>query len=365
VGGLDGTFVLDVTLAGANPELAPRTLPGTDFQTGGVVRRLTSADAERLGFSTSADTLVTALRGDKGAPWMLVHLGDFTRTDEERIAEYAEVLLSAVEAAGEVEASRLMWAMMQRLVGDVASAPRAAAAALSDLAHATLCSVRLQIRRSDGAVVLDVEDGNASPALEARPEVGTLSFALQVPPHYDATLGLYRQLPDRFTLRDQRLGDVAATMLSAWATSLIRSGSLDRDRRAHARSFDQVLDEQIAVAEGDLTLLLIRADAASSAPAMRQSWLGEIRRHLRPLDIAGMLTTGEIGVLLPHTSAAAARAVLDRLRARFETVESLSPLAAVPVGVAMRRPGGDSVLLSDAREAAAHTSAAGSSLADE
>jgi PleD family two-component response regulator len=65
--------------------------------------------------------------------------------------------------------------------------------------------------------------------------------------------------------------------------------------------------------------------------------VGEIRRRLRPFDVAGTLTTGEIGILLQDASLEGAKTVVNRIRRALEDDAALAVLSGAPIGIASSR----------------------------
>jgi hypothetical protein len=365
VGDLAGRFTLDVALAGADPAARPEMLEADPILPGSSGVRLSAPDAERLGFRTQGDVLVTRVHGAKTAPWLIAHIGTFAARDEERLAVFSDVLLSSVEAAGEVEASRLLWALTQRLVGETSAHERAQAAA-EELADLILASVSLAIRRADGGVTLqlgDVDAGNGSKGTRQ-----LLTFPVPAPAGFSATLTVRRPGERAFTRREQRLAEVAASLLGSWASGLLQRGDLAGERRTPHVAFDELLDLEATRsatghdreaastgAERDASVLVIRTDVTGAPAELHHIWVGEIRRLLRPFDAAGTLTTGEIGVLLPNTSAQSAEAVVQRLRRSFQDHSALAPLESAPIGIASHgsSPFGSESLVAEARAQAA------------
>jgi PleD family two-component response regulator len=65
-----------------------------------------------------------------------------------------------------------------------------------------------------------------------------------------------------------------------------------------------------------------------------------MRGQLRPLDLAGTLEEGEIGLLMHDTTAHHAKAIAERLRAVVGGAPESGPIL---IGVATRAPGGGRV----------------------
>jgi hypothetical protein len=111
------------------------------------------------------------------------------------------------------------------------------------------------------------------------------------------------------------------------------------ERRTASRSFDQVVDrhaEQAAAQRRDISLLVIAAREGALGVEAAQNWIGRIRQHLRPADLAGRLSSGEIGVLLPQTSHPGACVVGQRLSDLLSPVEVDAVWLPTRISVATR-----------------------------
>jgi hypothetical protein len=353
VGDLTGRFALEVSLAGADPGDAPRAIEQDPVPGSGAILRLTAGDVEALRFRAGLEVALAKVQGPRTAPWILAHLGPLDARAEARLAIFVDVLASAVRSATEVEASRLMWALVQRLVGDEGNTARTAEAALEDLADFTTADVGLDVRRASGAVILHVPASAAAAGTVLAVAPGRLAFKLQMPLELEGVLTLSR-LPERpFTAREQHLGEIAASILGPWISAQIARGSLSGDRRGASATFEQEIERQAARAgaEGtDLALIIFAGDAIRATPELRNALVGEIRRRLRPLDGAGTLETGEIGVLLPRTSADAASAVIRRLCQSGAPETLLASLGRARVAISSRPEVGGGSLVQAARD---------------
>ena len=316
--------------------------------------RLIAGEAERLGFTGDADIIIAPVKQEHTASWLLVYRGHFTQFDQDRLGLFHDMLLPALHAASEVEASRLMWSMMQRLVGEHRSPREAAAEAMGELEQAGLCTAAMLVLRQGGEVVLELgvpvprgEFGHPWPA----PAVQL--FALGVPEPFEASLTLWRPADRPFTGREARLGEIGASVLGSWTAAALRRGDIVR-----ATSPVRPADRRARRAASDVSLLVIRPEATDTTPDLRELWVGEIRRRLRPVDVTGALATGEIGVLLPGTAADDAHSVAVRLRRVFTQQTALALLERAPIGVATGRSrSSDGYTL--LRQARAHADGAG------
>jgi len=347
-----GAYLMEVALAGAAPERAPRVINGRHLPSVFGLVRLTPADASRLGFDPRVDVIVETVRDEGAAPWLLAHLGSFSEHDEERLALFSELLLPAVHAARGVEVSRLVWALTQELAGDWLTAGDGVTAALRQLDHVMQASVSLTVRQPDGARIVEL----ASAPSPSRPRA-TLTPALRLPlalsTPYHAALLVVRSDDCPFTVREQRLAESGAKVLASWLDTVLRRGDFDLSRGTTS-PVDASIDrrgQRTGTRPDDVSLLVIRPEATHSTAEVRDVWVGGIRRRLRPYDIAGALPSGEIGVLLPETGAADAQVVSARLRRVFEADAALYLLERAPIGVATSRGSGSGMpaLLDQAR----------------
>ena len=326
IGDRAGRFVLDVALAGADPHAAPAVMQAEDLAAITAPTRLDAGQAARLGFSGDTDIILAPLRNEHTAWWVLAYAGAF---DEERLALFHDMLLPALQAASEVEASRLMWSMMQQLVADHPSPREAATDALDELEQAGLCTAAMLVLRRDGEVVLQLgvpvpirEDGQPWPAPAVQ------HFSLAVPEPFDASLTLWRPADRPFTAREARLGEIGASVLGSWTAAALRRGELTGE------AVDPRGTERRRGQGGDVSLLVIRPEVGDTTGDLREMWVGEIRRRLRPADVTGALATGEIGVLLPGATSDDAHVIAARLKRIFSQQSSLALLEQAPIGIA-------------------------------
>lgn len=322
-------YVLEVALPGAVATDAPRSLSAAAVASVRDRRRLTPGEAHALGFTAGEDTILSLIRVADQTPWLLAYSGRFTDADEARIALLEDMLAPALQAAGEVEASRLMWVLMQQLV-DRARAPRdAAVAALAELERAALCTAALLIAKRDGPTVLQlglpVPDAGRH---DAWPSAVVQHFALQVPEPFEASLTMWRPADRPFCPRETRLGTIGASVFADWCQGVLTRGELDPRTATVATT-----DRRRAVG-GEVSLLVILPDPAKTADSLRETWLGDIRPQLRPADVIGALPSGEISVLLPGAAEPDAQAVAARLSRLFTQRPALAMLVGAPIGIA-------------------------------
>ncbi len=332
VGDRAGRFVLETSLAGADANAAPRLIPAAQMVGVTSPTRLDTRDAERLGFSPDVDVIVAPVQHERTS-WLLAYQGHFSPFDRDRLELFHDMLLPALHAASEVEASRLMWSMMQRLVGEPRSPREAVSEAMGELEQAGLCTAAMLVLRRGGEVLMELgvpvpADANGEPW----PAPAIQNYRLAVPDPFAASLTLWRPTDRPFTGPEARLGEIGASVLGSWTAGALRRGDILREAASVRPS-----DRRAKRAGSDVSLLVIRPEATRTTTELRELWVGEIRRRLRPADVTGALSSGEIGVLLPGTASDDAYAVASRLKRVFGQQTALALLERAPIGIATGR----------------------------
>jgi hypothetical protein len=152
----------------------------------------------------------------------------------------------------------------------------------------------------------------------------------------------------------------------------VRPGDLAHERRSGSAQFGEFLESiaRQSVERGNAVSLIwlsvacdvAQAPAADSrgvqsppAPALiARRWVREIRTHLRPADLVGLLTDREIAVLLQDAPDHHAKIVARRLRDLFMNDENATAAPHALLGFASWAPGDPSpgALVQQARQRA-------------
>jgi hypothetical protein len=331
---LDGRYALDMSLPGSDRAAGPREIDPSPFPLGAGLLRLAAHDREDLGFALPGETALVHLAAD-GGPWVIAMTAATDPTRAERSELYVAALAHAMNAALGVETARLTWALMQHFV-DSQSPHDAAARAFEETADALNSEGGFVVFGPDGPPILLVGDRvDVAVALEPITSGHTLRARINAPAPYSAVLEM-RATGHVFTRRDVRLFESAVANFGTWLTSAIRRLGVELERRGVARSFDQILDGSVRAAHASndvASLLLLSARPASLSLQMAHSWLKMLRPQLRPTDLAGRLTSGEVGILLLQTPQPGAHVVARRL-ARVLEAGPRGSEPAVRIGVA-------------------------------
>jgi hypothetical protein len=332
--GLDGRYTLEVSLPGSDVTSGPREIDASAFPIGAGLSRLSAPDRQDLGFAGSGETAIVHLAAE-GGPWVIAMTAAHDPTESERSELYVAALAHAVNAALGVETARLTWAVMQHFV-DSQSPHDAASRALKEAAAALNAAGGFAVFGAQGAPVLVVGGGeHLDPALDDVAEPQTLRTHVNTSGPYAAILEMCAT-GRAFTRRDVRLFEAAAANFGTWLPSAIRRIDADPDRRVVTRSFDQILDGYVRAAHAandTASLVLLSPGDAPLSLQAAHTWIKTVRPQLRPTDLAGRLTSGEVGILLLETPPPGAQVVARRLARVFETrPHGAEP--AVRIGVA-------------------------------
>lgn len=247
---------------------------------------------------------------------------------------YAAALGHALNGCLAVEASRLTWAVMQQFV-DRDPPQDAARRALDEICRALDATGGFSISGADRTRVLalgdQLVDHTGPPSIDAQ----RLRASVQAPPGFAAWLEL-RAAPGRsFSPRDVKLFEATVASFSAWLPSAARRLG-PGERRGIVRSFEQIVDRwaRDAHTAGDAaSLILIGAGGAPLSLETTHAWIKRVRPQLRPTDLAGRLSSGELAILLLQTPTAGAHIVAKRLSRALALPPSGEP-RGVRIGVA-------------------------------
>lgn len=349
-----GRYVLDVSLPGSDRASMPAVIDGETLPTG-TIARLSPADRYTLGFRGQHDGLLVRIRGQATSEWLLATHDPGDPRAEARLAVYAEAVSHALSEMAAVESARLTWAMLQHLVLGGDSLEHAATGAVDELATTIDAMACLVVSRNDGSPVLTAgEPGRVilPGAPEKTPDV--LIVPIQASAPYTANIGVRRNQARPFTRRDEQLVHLTAAMLGAWVNGLAHRFPANKERRAGPTSFDRVVEQEVDNAterRQDISVIVVFLGPESARPDVAHACVAEIRRRLRPADMAGRLSCGHIGVVLPQTPADGARVVVDRMHQLVTSESSFGAFPAASIGVASRSAGSQSIepLLHEAR----------------
>ena len=317
VADVTGRFVLDVSLPSSDRTRVPSiiakaALPGDSSRPMKV-----SSDLQALGFPSTSNLLMAPLQVRGASDWLLVTEHPGGTDAEARLGVYVQAVVQVLNELGAVHASRLTWAILEHVLPANESLVYAAQSAVDELSSSVDAAAWLSVRSTQNVPVLTAGDfmSRLSRQVPARMP-GELSLPLEVS-GYNTTLGIRRAGGRPLTGRDEQLLRLTAATLTTWLNASIARLPIEVDRRGGSRTFEQVLKHRLdaALAEGEpVSVLVVSLGREVPCVEVAHGCIGRIRRELRPADVAGRLSSGHIGILLPDTPPAHATAVIDRLR---------------------------------------------------
>jgi hypothetical protein len=339
--GVSGTFSLDAWLPGSEPTLVPSQLQ--DHLTGddATIVGVSAAGAERLGFHSAGELAIARVRRQNTSHWLIAASGAGDRRRIDRLALYVDILRQAFCEMRAADYSRLTWAMLQHLLREPDSPTRAAEGAIAEASAIMKAPVRFAIWRADGSQALSVGDAPPLPSSVPVTRPDCLIRTVSVGAPYIAAIGACRSPERPFSSGDEQLLDTAASAMSAWLVTAVHGLAAIRDRR-RGRSFDDVVEQHAKDAEfhgPPLSLVVIRPAKPWRDDEAVQSWIGSLRTQLRATDLAGRLTSGEIGILLLDTAVDGAHIVAERARQMIASDVKDSSRPPFLIGVASRSVG--------------------------
>jgi len=355
---LAGRFVRVVSLPGSHDETVPEIIDEGRVADG--VIRLSAEQRHALGFQSAGDVLVARVAGSGGAEWLIAVRGSMTDDSEARLALYGDVLGRALTMVAGVESSQLTWALLLHLMHADDDPRDAASRAIDEVSRALDGDASFAVLGRDDAPVLAVGPSRYGLLAHTGHRSGWLAVPVKVGPPFSAAIAIHRRADGPpLTRADEKRLQSAALTLAFWLNDIVDRLPGGSARRA-VRSFEQLIDQQAhdALARGEqISLMVVSVGRRAIPTPVARSWIGTIRASLRPADVAGWLSSGDIAILLPGTSADGAEVVADRVRAVVK-LES-DDTAAVSIGIVTR--GSESVssqpldnLLLDARLLAAN-----------
>jgi len=340
----DETFVRDVALPGTRTSERPPSISAVGLPDTGDLTRLPQGYFDRFGLPVGDDVYVRRFRRRDGRSWLLVFTGEIGAQDVQRLSAYVALLECALALASAEASARTMSGVTRRLTDGDDSIDARAGRALDDLrVEVGAASAALTIESSTGAPLLRASSPGGATHPSASSDAARLVMVTRSERHYTTTVSVARTESVQFTPRDQDVVNAAASMFVAWAPVAFRAIAASRDRRAAPRGFQEVIERsarEALEAGSPVAVVVLLVRDAVFLPGATQRWVAGMRGQLRPLDLAGTLAEGEIGLLMHDTTAQHAKAIAERLRAVVGGAPDSGPIL---IGVATRAPGGGRV----------------------
>jgi hypothetical protein len=330
-----GVFVRAASLAGRTVQDRPIVFPAQALPPELRVTRIPQADINGMETAGPGDVLVTALaRGGGHGSWLLTMSGAIDACDPQVLGNYVSALDMAVALATAASRTRVAMLLSHRLSASPGEAPggfEGALDALRAVLTATAASFAVEstgrrIVYHAGAAEIGSAAGDADRA--------RLMVRRVMPGGDGATLTLVRADHQHFTPLEHSMALVAAELLADW---VVKPAIVEPSEAVtvFGRTIERLASEAL---ERGLAVTAVVVATNGSAPGASQAFVDELRRQMRQSDVVGVLRPGEVGLLLPDTTATHAAAVARRLRAALGALAAQrSSIRAI--GFATRMPG--------------------------
>jgi hypothetical protein len=312
-GDLAGRFALTGTLPGSDRSAIPETIRADGFPSDGVVT-LPPAMQKQLGFVEQKYPVLVRL-STAGGPWLIALT---ERQGNQQFAEwfdfYFAALTTSLNASLEVELARTTWAIMQHLAEN--DSPREAVTqAIVGVAQSLPAEAAFAMWEPDGALALAIGELPSSAVGDSGRAANVLRSRIDAPGGRHALLEMRTSGGHQFTARDVKVFEAAAWTLSRWFSTAAGQLAVAHEAAAAAQSFDEVVDRYLRARERSWSpaLILIMPGGADVPTDLAYEWIRRLRAELRPTDLAGRLTTGEVAVVAVETTPPGALAVAQRI----------------------------------------------------
>jgi hypothetical protein len=272
--------------------------------------------------------------------------GAIEACDPQIVGNYVSALDMAVALASAASRTRVAMLLSHRLSVTASDPGGGFEAALEALRAALSASSASFAVESTGRRVVYHAGLGEIVAVPSEQDRARITVRRVLPGGNGATLVLARADHRYFTPLEHSMALVAAELLADWA---VKPGHSDASEAAtvFGRTMERLAAEAL---ERGLAVTAVVLSTSGAAPGASQTFVEELRRQMRQSDVVGVLRPGEVGLLLPDTTAAHATAVARRLRSALGAIAA-SKSTIRTIGFATRMPGEGLAdgILSDAR----------------
>jgi len=330
-----GVFVRAASLAGRTVQDRPIVFPAQALPPELRVTRIPQTDINGMEGAGPGDVLVTTLaRGSGNGSWLLTMSGAIDACDQQVLGNYVSALDMAIALATAASRTRIAMLLSNRLLASPGEAAGGFEAALDALRAALAATAASFAVESTGRRMVYHAGPAEIGAAAGEPDRARMMVRRMMPDNAGATLTLVRADHQHFTPLEHSMALVAAELLADWVGKPA-AVEVHEAVTVFGRTIERLASEAL---ERGLAVTAVVVATSGSAPGASQAFVDELRRQMRQSDVVGVLRPGEVGLLLPDTTAAHASAVARRLRAALGALAaSRSSIRAI--GFATRVPG--------------------------
>jgi len=346
---LGGQYALAASLPGSDRSQVPDVIAPDALPPGHVVN-LTTSMQRQLGFGDARYSILIRV-STNGGPWLLAATH---RPGSQQLPEwfdfYLAALVESLNASLENEVARVTSGIMQQLVED--DSPRQALSqAIRAIAETLSAAGSFTMWEADGTVVFSVGEPSPEASNDAR-DADVLRVRINGAAGRQARLEMRPRATGQFSRREVKLFDAATWTLSRWFSTAAEQLAGPREASTITQSFDEVVERLLRARRrsGTAALILIMPGHSDAPTDLAYEWIGRLRSQLRPTDLAGRLTTGEVAVIAVETSQPGAVVVARRIaRVLNDAVDAVHKRVRVGVAAASGAGLSASGLIAEAR----------------
>ena len=330
-----GVFMRAASLAGRTTPDRPIVFPPQSLPVELKATRIPQTDINDMESAGPGDLLVTTLsRGAGTGTWLLTMSGAIDACDPQIMGNYISALDMAVALATAASRTRVAVLLSHRLSSPSPSGGgfEAALEALRTAVGATAASFVVE---STGRRIVHHAGSGEIGAAAGDTERARVTVRRVLPGGDGATLGLVRADRQHFTPLEYSMALVAAELLADWVGKPGSAGEPADAVTVFGRTMERLASEAL---ERGLAVTVVVLSTTGAAPGASQTFVDELRRQMRQSDVVGVLRPGEVGLLLPDTTAAHATVIARRLRGALGAMAA-ARASIRAIGFATRMPG--------------------------
>ncbi|HEX5632842.1 MAG TPA: hypothetical protein VFX50_06415, partial [Gemmatimonadales bacterium] len=341
-----GVFMRAASLAGRTVQDRPIVFPAQALPPELRITRIPQVDINGMESAGPGDVFVTTLsRGGGNGSWLLTMSGAIDGCEPQVLGNYVSALDMAVALATAASRTRVAMLISHQLSASPGQTAGGFEAALDALRAAlTATAAGFAVESAGRRVVYHA--GSAEIAASGDGERARILVRRVMPGGDGATLTLVRADQQHFTPLEHSMALVAAEILADWVGKPAVMDTNDAVT-VFGRTIERLANEAL---ERGLAVTAVVVATNGAAPGASQAFVDELRRQMRQSDVVGVLRPGEVGLLLPDTTAAHAAAVARRLRAALGALAAArSSIRAIGFATRMPGEGVGAGILNDAR----------------
>lgn len=339
IAGASGGFFQYVSPMAALPSSSPDQLDDAVIPRTGRIR-LSRAEVERLGLAGEpGDVLILRISTGTDVAWLLLFSGMIDDREQVRLRVYTDMLRESL--------TDVLATTTGRVVAEVARHQLPSNEPLETAVQTALGRLTDAVGGRHGALAVTTATGRQTLAVGNTDLLATIDqarfnrLAVRSSDAGSIMSVVIEREQAPFTAFEREILQAGVVAVHPWVqAALQRTHDIERRRRVRPvdTMFDQLATEAVAGGQ-QASVIVMSVDAATLRPGLLSTWVGRIRAQLRGGDFAGVVSDGEIAILLCGASAEQAAVVSVRLKQTVEFDDSTGAFVHPAIGMTTRSPG--------------------------